>query len=178
MIDETEHKVLNKIMHAIIDLDDSVVGTYFVDLPYICLARDHHLNDIVTHTFEHFLEKVETNMNAKSVKILNKFASLYVNFYSFMCRDIDFTAIGLSRSSRLSCSHNLIDKGLILPIFNKVKYMKFTDIVQEYKKDNCTRFEPTVKALWRTINEECNVNSKTDAIFLGALIDWLNMMYC
>lgn len=178
MMNETEHQVINKSLHAIIDQDDNAVELKLVDLPYFCLGRDHALNDIVTHTFEHFLEKVEINMNAKSVKLLNKFASLYVNFYSYMCRDIDFTAIGISRSSRLTCSHHLIDKGLILPIFNKIKYIKFSKLVEEYKKDNCTRYEPTIKALWRTINEECNVNNKTDSIFLAALIDWFNMMYC
>lgn len=125
---------------------------------------------IVLDTLDVFVKQIELYLNVKVLKTFKTFSSLYSNYYVDMCNDMHLKLIDLSKVSRLSCSHLLIDMGVILPIFNKVKYMKYSEILEVFKKHKNTLIGPSFKVIMNIMSNECK--SGIDHMFLSILYKW------
>lgn len=89
-------------------------------------------------------------------RIFEYFADYLLKVITRSCKlSTNSVVILKSQSKILSCSHKLVDSGVILQIFNRVKYMLLNDIVEEFKKYDCKHFDAYFQNAKDHMTNEC-----------------------
>lgn len=133
-------------------------------------TKENSLNEIINEcivkdkiisAYNQFIERIKAYMSSYAVEENAQIFVWFTKYLNAVCANatIHFPK---PQSEALKCSHDLVDKGIILPIFNEMKNKKLSEILDNISKDKCESLHMGLQNLVESLRK-CSDQSELNA---------------
>lgn len=128
----------------------------------------------IDYAYYDFFEEIKSYMDPNSIKETAQILGWLNMYLDKICANAK-NLLKKPQSEVLACSHELVDNGIILPIFVNTKKKKLSEILDLLRRDKCKRFRKGLRNLEKYLSQ---CPEKTESYLMFILIENMPKMIC